>query len=543
MDRGRRRTLGLLATGLALGLGGCCCRGFAKPGIGQPAPADLAPSPWLGPPRINKALTRDIFCVDAHAHFFNASDVTVKGFLEGPVAHSAGGAPGFLIGLLAPLAEDLAEIAPTAREEYEYLAGLTSRLQPGSAEQRQQAQDAEISAHRVQQSRRFFELLKTRRGRPFAQEYQRIHALRRSVLGPGAPSIELTEDALARAMAAGEVPRSALERQRALPGAGGGSHEGTLAFVGYMLSYRWANLRSYYTAFSTHDEAIGVNRVLGALVDFDRWLDCPPRSAHEDQMRLHARMSQLSGSYMLPLIGYNPWTDIVENGRSLSLVREAVTRHGFVGVKIYPANGFRPWGNTSAQDGVGLPSHADINRRLQALWDTCLELDVPVMAHANASMGKDAAHDALGGPEGWTALVAAYGGQGRSPRINLGHFGGDIGNDWTPRMAQLMTSAGGRRMFGDLGYWSELRCQEVGAERCAAAARRLQDALTIPIGDGERVADRLMFGSDWLMLSREPQWAEYARELLDTLRRSAPEHLEKIFGANALRCFSKIARP
>src|SRR5207245_2705224 len=117
---------------------------------------------------------------------------------------------------------------------------------------------------------------------------------------------------------------------------------------------------SYYTAFSTHDEAIGVNRVLGALVDFDRWLDCPPRSAHEDQMRLHARMSQLSGSYMLPLIGYNPWTDIVENGRSLSLVREAVTRHGFVGVKIYPANGFRPWGNTSAPDGVGLPSHAAI---------------------------------------------------------------------------------------------------------------------------------------------------------------------------------------
>jgi predicted TIM-barrel fold metal-dependent hydrolase len=407
--------------------------------------------------------------------------------------------------------------------------------------------DEEIAAHRLQQSRRFFELLKTRQGRAFLQEYQRIQAPPRSKsLGPGVSSmIELDELALVNAMALGEMPRSALERQLSLPRAEGTYAGGTLAFVGYMLSYRWANLRSYYTAFSTHDESIGVDRVLGSLVDFDRWLDCPPRSAHEDQMRLHARMSQLSGGYMLPLIGYNPWTDVAEDGRSLKLVKEAVTRHGFVGVKIYPANGFRPWGNTSAQDGFGLPSHTDINQRLELFWDMCLALDVPVMAHTNESMGMDDAHDALGGPEGWVALLKAYGSQGKSPRVNLGHFGGDTGrkgNDWTDRMAQLMTHTNGTRVFGDLGYWSALRCSVVGVAGCEAAVKRLQRVLSLPIGNGETGADRLMYGSDWLMLSREPNWSDYAAELFDTLREHAPHDVDKIFGGNALRCFSQITR-
>ena len=65
--------------------------------------------------------------------------------------------------------------------------------------------------------------------------------------------------------------------------------------------------------------------------------------------------------------------------------------------------------------------------------------------------------------------------------------------------AQLMTRANGDRMFGDLGYWSELRCVVVGSAQCEAAVRRLLSALSLPLANGEKVADRVMFGSDWLM--------------------------------------------
>lgn len=309
-----------------------------------------------------------------------------------------------------------------------------------------------------------------------------------------------------------------------------------------MLSYRWANIKTYCQAFSTHDEAIGVDRVLGALVDFDRWLDCPPRSAHEDQMRLHARLSKMSGGYMLPLISYNPWTDVVDNGRSLNLVKQAVTEYGFVGAKIYPPNGFRPWGNTRDQDGFRLPSHEKINEALEKFWDTCIELNIPVLAHTGQSMGKDDAHDLLGGPEGWNALISAYASKGRSPMVSLGHFGGDAenqANTWTEQMAALMGKPGADKVYGDLGYWSELRCNEVGSERCKTAENRLRDALNISLGKQKRVADRVMFGSDWLMVSQEQHWSDYASELFSIIKEFAPDDVENIFGKNAIKCFGQ----
>lgn len=78
--------------------------------------------------------------------------------------------------------------------------------------------------------------------------------------------------------------------------------DGVLAFVGYMLSYRWMNLLAYQRAYSTSDSAFGVDQILGALVDFDHWLTPLPLTAHEDQIKLHQLLSQLSGGYMRP-----PW--------------------------------------------------------------------------------------------------------------------------------------------------------------------------------------------------------------------------------------------
>lgn len=549
IDNFRRRVLGALGASFTLILPGCCSQlASPSPEIGE---EELVPSgrhaAFLAQNRINKGLSEQIFCVDVHAHFFNASDVTVKGYLDGPVAHSVGGVVGRLLKLLAPLAEELAALAPSAKAEYVYLKALSSQVSVRSAESMERLLESEINSHRRAQSKQFYELLKTPRGRPFVDEYNRI---RREVVITGEriqrdPVVPLDEMSLAKAMELGEVPRSAVKIQQSSPGGVGDYAEGSLAFIGYMLSYRWANLRTYRNAFSTHDEAIGVDRVLGSLVDFDRWLDCSPRSAHEDQMRLHALISQLSGGYMLPLISYNPWTDVVENGRSLRLVEQAVEEYGFVGVKIYPANGFRPWGNTLDQGGIGLPPPQDINKALEAFWDKCIKLGIPVMAHTGQSMGKDDAHDALGGPEGWEALIATYAAKGKSPLVNLGHFGGDtegVVNDWTIRMAHLMAKEHADRVFGDLGYWSELQCDVVGSARCKKAADRLKSVLNIAITNNERVADRVMFGSDWLMLSRAPHWSEYPSGLFSAIKEIAPDDIENIFGKNALKCFgSRVA--
>ncbi|HKA41910.1 MAG TPA: amidohydrolase family protein [Burkholderiales bacterium] len=548
----RRKLLGLLGGNLALGLSGCgCMHPFAKPEIGEMGrfAAERDEVPFLKPVRSSRTLTQGIFCVDVHAHFFNASDVTVKGYLEGPVAHKIGGSLGRLVRLLAPLADGLAEIAPKASAEYDKLGELSAQARLQSQEQFEAVLDGITIEHRTAQSRRFYELLlASPDGRRFLEEYERIKAdaLRaRPAVAPESQILSIDESSLRRAIEMGEQPRRPSLRDQSIPGGDPFYAEGILAFVAYMLSYRWTNLRSYKKQFSERDGALGVDRVLGALVDFDRWLDCPPRSSHEDQVRLHARLSKLSDGYMLPLASYNPWTDVEEQGKSLGRLVQAVNEFKFVGAKIYPANGFRPWNNTAAQDGPGLPSHDAINGALMCFWDKCIELDIPVMAHTGQSMGKDDAHDVLAAPEWWGALVDAYAVRGKSPRVNLGHFGGDTSppaNDWTKRMAEVMKKAGGDKVFGDLGYWAELQCGVVGDGRCEAAALRLTSVLDRKAGANERVADRVMFGSDWLMLSREENWASYASELFIKLRSVVPGDVERIFGGNALKCFGQRIR-
>ena len=88
--------------------------------------------------------------------------------------------------------------------------------------------------------------------------------------------------------------------------------------------------------------------VLGSLVDFDRWLERRPRSAHDDQIELHDLLARLhGGAFLRPIAAYNPWTDIVENGAGLERVVRAVRDRGFVGVKIYPPTGFMPAANAT----------------------------------------------------------------------------------------------------------------------------------------------------------------------------------------------------
>jgi predicted TIM-barrel fold metal-dependent hydrolase len=65
----------------------------------------------------------------------------------------------------------------------------------------------------------------------------------------------------------------------------------------------------------------------------------------------------------------------------------------------------------------------------------------------------------------------------------------------------------------------------------------LRDALTQPIGIAGTVADRTMFGTDWLMLSQVKRWADYPAALHASVLAIEPAAADRIFGANAAACF------
>lgn len=528
----RRAALSLLGAASASAVAGCCSlRGFPSDTIsGDPALN-------LGTPlRPSKAAPNGVYRhIDVHAHFFNASDVTVKGYLEGPVAHDMSEPLAELVRLLAPFADDLASIAQTAGDEFAELTKRYSRQGVTAFT----TMDAELvdsaKTRRNDASTKFFDLV---RSSPFEAKFNALASrqpLQITAVGPDPGTKPLDADSLWQATELGDhpdfsmllVPQS-VKSTEPYPG-------GILAFVGYMLSPRWANLSTYSKAFTDSNGAFGIDMTLGALVDFDRWLDCPPRSSHGDQIKLHQLLSKLSGGYMRPLVAYNPWSDIKEEGQALARVVDAVKNRGFVGVKLYPPNGFRPYGNTDSPTPPSPgPSPADLDRVLAKFWDACVSLGVPVMAHTGATMGRDVTHDQLGGPQGWQALMNRYAGR-TAPKVNLGHFGGDCDiNPWTDKMADLMASRDGATVYGDLAYWSGLGLNNSEAATCGDARTRLASAIQAHPGAEKHV----MYGSDWLMLSRERNWWLYPFDVADATHDIVDP--AALFAGNAQRCFGSL---
>ena len=120
---------------------------------------------------------------------------------------------------------------------------------------------------------------------------------------------------------------------------------------------------------------------------------------------------------------------------------------------------------------------ASVRAREDARLGALMNEGIPVMAHANHSMGRDAAHDDLAGPDGWKhlrdALAVRPSASGSGPlRVNAGHFAGETGSPWARDFVDLAERCDGTLdLYGDTGYWD-------GLLQGGAAAKRLVSLLS-----------------------------------------------------------------
>jgi len=532
----RRDLLRTVAAAPALIAGGCCTRSY-------PRAASLAPTPrsrgFFAVPAATRTAARTYPVIDVHAHFFNGSDVPVRGFVGDCLGHAAGPAQP-LFKLLALLAERIADAAPTAVDELHRLDELESLPGMTAATIRDKAE-----AERSAAAQRTADVV---RNSAFEREYLRMTTRGQRAARAGGTHLQAHD--VMRAVDAGERPSRAPAAVAAAASQADVA-DGLLAFLYYMVSYRWVNLDSYRRVFTLGEDAFGFDATLGALVDFDYWLDCAPPSTHDDQVRLHQRLYEMHAPrtrdsnqrpYFYPVVAYNPWTDITQDGAALKRLVDACTRGNFVAAKIYPPIGFRPAGNAASDEGTRKrrPDRQKLDATLKRFFDTCAERRIPVLAHTSRSNGRDSVHDEFGGPDGWSRLLIQYAAAPNTPILDFGHFGGSA---WTTTFAALIGGNPKMALYGDLGYWDELMCAPADSEACVGSRARLKAALRVPIGEsGETVLDRTMFATDWLMLSQVKRWAEYPERLHDSLRAvldgtGADEGVARIFGGNALNCF------
>ncbi|SUS04693.1 hypothetical protein DF3PB_140024 [uncultured Defluviicoccus sp.] len=445
-------------------------------------------------------------CIDAHCHIFNGQDIDIAGFLRGPVASDADPALQKFIRALAPVAADVVyAIAPSGKAEAEALANerrLEGGLEaPGAAgramRRRDRAQTEVIATPRAERSQET----------DHKQQYRQVRPE-----GSGLESPSLLTPA----------PNFSVEEVRSLLGrpAGGGLEspfsggDGTFRLIKRLSSRRSDNAYWLAETFSASEPRVGV--FMPVLDDFDRWLGCPnTRTTARDQVLVTERIAVASRGAILPLVGYNPWTDIEEDDASFLLVQEAIINRGFVGVKIYPPMGYLPYGNAALEPQENWPNlsslrgfGAQLDANNLRLFNWCRDNDVPVMAHSSRSQGATADSAILAGPPGWRDALAACPGL----KVCLAHFGGDnsfaskSNFEWARQFTELMQRPEGANLYADFSYFTGI------LDGDADIQKQVRQALT------SSVADRFMYGSDWHLLIREQGVGAYATDLAALVR-------------------------
>lgn len=266
------------------------------------------------------------------------------------------------------------------------------------------------------------------------------------------------------------------------------------------------------------NEEVGLDAFVASLVDFELWLqaDDPPSDmpAQVDVVSAIARARQ--DVVMLNFVPFCPLRAALEAraGRDpLGLVRHAVERKGFCGIKLYPPMGFTPIGNDPARRYGVKPGRtangAEIDRALTRLYRWCEANSVPIKAHANETAAAQPCSGANANPALWGPILTRYPGL----RVNFAHFG-DFQHEQRPSR--------------DDGCPAEPSFEDEAARIAAAFPNAYLDASflvdTLPnrgrrgaiVRSIRNVLDRhpgaaakVLYGSDWSMIGRIPGHPAY----------------------------------
>ncbi|NRQ17875.1 amidohydrolase family protein [Ensifer sesbaniae] len=491
--------------------------------------------------------------IDVHCHFFNAADVPVDGLVryvalrekipEKRLSSNAQEAKGLENALVVFLVTALGDVAPKARHELAVLRKRERRLS-----------DTELARRKDEQLRVAIRDLVAR-----ANEQRSTFSRRSFGESPD-------YDGLLRQLGGtSNVPQTFQRRLDQRRSGGGMSDEevdtlannakahdqiGTyLSFVRLMQDYRENLAEAYVKIFASKCR---LSLITPSILDFDKSLH-GTSSPQRDQIDVMDEVQQIvtrkHGIRMHSFVGFDPHRETQRPGSSLANVQYAIMEKGFIGVKIYPPMGFKAWGNANPA----------IDAALKRLYVWCRDNDVPIMAHAENSIGAGCGYGNLASPAYWKKLLDTN--QYDKLRINLAHFGAfdeilrpgaptgvmvSCPQDkfsgppsWEEIIGRTIDHERRPNLFADLSYLSELVSSD--DKTLHAEIRQLLDKWLAAYDPDAR---HLMFGTDWSMMALEKDYNAYVSRIAEqlTLASVSDEHQQNILWRNASR-FLCLDRP
>ena len=306
-----------------------------------------------------------------------------------------------------------------------------------------------------------------------------------------------------------------------------------------------------------------------AMLDIGLWVGEPAEvSRHEDQIGVMRKIAiKHGGAYGVHgWVSYCPWRQIVDP-HHLERVKWAIRDCGFIGVKIYPVMGYYPSHNKEKSKAekyntglLPIPDYGQkLDQNLTDLYEWCVQEEVPILSHCSFSIYPanpaecDAVHHPMetcvglrAGPENWKPVLDKY----KSLRLNLAHVGGpwhifDTPQNegkrppdpqWTGVVLSILGDSTLSGVTADLADMAEV-LERNGDEQQIVARELAQMKTWLETPWGAQARKRLLYGSDWLMLAREPGNKRY----YDRMRISIPSALKidpaDYLGLNAARQF------
>ena len=336
-----------------------------------------------------------------------------------------------------------------------------------------------------------------------------------------------------------------------------------------------AKLTNFYSATQTHCELIAP-----AIVDYDTWLENVEYEGQRltDQAAVMGAIAKLPGKPRVHgFIGFDPIRAILapygynpSGGTALDrifpheLVKDAVNKYGFLGVKLYPPMGFREWDNgkgditfsSIVKRYVGLVYNNISDKQLGQLIDTeleklyryCAEEGVPILAHTYNSNQADECTGWRASPQYWGDVIDNFSTPQKPLRLCLGHFGSFSAHTkypactdafgakaWEVITGAILTKPAGKYVFADLSYLSEVLNQGTGWQtHRKAMSNQFKNFIT----KYDNQAEHICYGSDWIMLGLEQGHERYHVALAKFLTNDVQlndAQLNNIYFANAVR--------
>tara|TARA_B100000678_G_scaffold285032_1_gene287490 strand:- start:549 stop:2243 length:1695 start_codon:yes stop_codon:yes gene_type:complete len=522
---------------------------------------------------------------DAHAHFFNLADLPVRDFMRDVVIpQQFPDLPDIVLALVNIAAGVTQAFAPSAREE---IGHLERSLFEDDARTSTDTFGNEIKDLQEQAFAREGMVEKslgdpeTSLAASHLSLARRLGALKQSATGDrnkrGGATTNLEIDASVYSrIASGRDAQAAispdkLNSQGALANI---NLRATLRWIYQMIQPRCEHVETYIKTIFSAEAKVG--HAINLLVDYDRWLQDDPKKDldHADQIEFWTRYEKVARRKGSPIqlhtfAGYDPlkhagqrlagetpsfetmlgWVDADEAGAS----------HRIAGFKLYPPMGFNPssnrdfslpcdcrgahqvktWWEKAGWDVDRIGEELDIS--LDCFFRACAKRDIPMLAHAANSLASMPGAGAKASPKYWLERARTVRDWGGNPlRVCLGHFHTSPENaDYLAQIIALNrpTSSGrpGARIYVDMSYDQDIldghptTILDFYAGVCEAA------------GDDGR---HILFGSDWIMLGREPEAGNY----LSQFRAAAADHcfwhdkVDRLFRRNLLE-FLKLAPP